>query len=152
MASARVTICSPFFNDRRQRLVINSNRFHDPRSPTPRIPRLDFINWEMSMAAATSLQPICRGLLGSAVFTAATKERFGPVRFYCRRRDGAHDRSRQSRRSALRTDDLLASVGFVGHSLAGIIGEAFSGTFLQTAAITIVTGSGSQNPSKARTR
>jgi hypothetical protein len=31
------------------------------------------------MAAATRLQPICQGLLGGAVFTAATKE--GPVRF-----------------------------------------------------------------------
>jgi hypothetical protein len=48
------------------------------------------------MAAATSLQPICRGLLGGAVFTAATKERFGPVRFYCCHRNGAHDRSRLS--------------------------------------------------------
>ena len=63
---------------------------------TPRIPRLDFTNWEMSMAAAMSLQPICRGLLGGAVSAAATKERFGSVRFYCCRRDGADDRSRQS--------------------------------------------------------
>ena len=36
--------------------------------------------------------------------------------------------------------------GFLGHSLAGRIGGALSGTFLQSAAITIVTGSGSQNP------
>ena len=48
------------------------------------------------MAAATSFQPILPGLLGRAVFTAATKERFGPVRFYCCLRDDAHDRSRQS--------------------------------------------------------
>jgi hypothetical protein len=40
-------------------------------------------------------------------------------------------------------------VGFVGHSLAGLVGGALSGTFLQTAAVTIVTGSGSQNPSTA---
>jgi hypothetical protein len=40
-------------------------------------------------------------------------------------------------------------VGFVGHSVAGLVGGAFSGTFLQTAALTIVTGSGSQNPSTA---
>jgi hypothetical protein len=38
-------------------------------------------------------------------------------------------------------------VGFVGHSLVGLVGGALSGTFLQTAAVTIVTGSGSQNPS-----
>jgi uncharacterized membrane protein YeaQ/YmgE (transglycosylase-associated protein family) len=38
-------------------------------------------------------------------------------------------------------------VGFVGHSLAGLVGGALSGTFLQRAALTIVTGSGSQNPS-----
>jgi len=36
--------------------------------------------------------------------------------------------------------------GFLGHSLAGLVGGALSGTFLQSAAITIVTGSGSQNP------
>ena len=36
--------------------------------------------------------------------------------------------------------------GFLGHSLAGLVGGAFSGIFLQSAAITIVTGSGSQNP------
>jgi|SRR5580692_3773234 hypothetical protein len=41
------------------------------------------------------------------------------------------------------------SFGFVGHSLAGIIGGVLSGTFLQAAAVTIVTGSGSQNPSTA---
>ncbi len=40
-------------------------------------------------------------------------------------------------------------VGFVGRSLAGLVGGALSGTFLQTAAVTIVTGSGSQNPSTA---
>jgi hypothetical protein len=32
MASARVTICSPFSNDRRQRLVINANQFRNARS------------------------------------------------------------------------------------------------------------------------
>ena len=36
--------------------------------------------------------------------------------------------------------------GFVGHSLAGLLGGAFSGFFLQTAAVTVVTASGSQNP------
>ncbi|MBR0798711.1 hypothetical protein JQ615_25305 [Bradyrhizobium jicamae] len=35
--------------------------------------------------------------------------------------------------------------GFVGHSLAGIVGGALSGAFLQGAAVTIVTGNGSQN-------
>ena len=37
--------------------------------------------------------------------------------------------------------------GFIGHSLAGLVGGALSGAFLQDAAINIVTGSGSQNPS-----
>lgn len=35
--------------------------------------------------------------------------------------------------------------GFIGHSLAGLAGGALSGAFLQTAAITVVTGSGSLN-------
>ncbi len=39
--------------------------------------------------------------------------------------------------------------GFLGHSIAGLVGGVLSGTFLQEAAITIVTGSGSQNPSTA---
>jgi hypothetical protein len=39
--------------------------------------------------------------------------------------------------------------GFIGHSITGLVGGALSGTFLQEAAITIVTGSGSQNPSTA---
>ena len=38
-------------------------------------------------------------------------------------------------------------VGFVGHSVAGLVGGALGGIFLHTAAVTIVTGSGSQNPS-----
>jgi hypothetical protein len=37
--------------------------------------------------------------------------------------------------------------GFIGHSLTGLVGGALSGAFLQEAAVTIVTGSGSQNPS-----
>ncbi len=37
--------------------------------------------------------------------------------------------------------------GFIGHSLAGLVGGGLSGAFLQEAAVTIVTGSGSQNPS-----
>ena len=37
--------------------------------------------------------------------------------------------------------------GFIGHSITGLVGDAVSGTFLQEAAITIVTGSGSRNPS-----
>jgi hypothetical protein len=37
--------------------------------------------------------------------------------------------------------------GFIGHSVAGVVGGASSGAFLQEAAVTIVTGSGSQNPS-----
>jgi uncharacterized membrane protein YeaQ/YmgE (transglycosylase-associated protein family) len=37
--------------------------------------------------------------------------------------------------------------GFIGHSLAGLVGGALGGAFLQEAAVTIVTGSGSQNPS-----
>lgn len=39
--------------------------------------------------------------------------------------------------------------GFIGHSVAGLVGGALSGAFLQEAAITIVTGSGSLNPSTA---
>jgi hypothetical protein len=39
--------------------------------------------------------------------------------------------------------------GFVGHSLAGLVGGALSGVFLQTAAITVVTGSGSLNAERA---
>jgi hypothetical protein len=39
--------------------------------------------------------------------------------------------------------------GFIGHSVTGIVGGALSGAFLQEAVITIVTGSGSQNPSTA---
>jgi uncharacterized membrane protein YeaQ/YmgE (transglycosylase-associated protein family) len=35
--------------------------------------------------------------------------------------------------------------GFVGHSLAGLVGGALSGSFLQTAAITVVTANGSHN-------
>jgi len=35
--------------------------------------------------------------------------------------------------------------GFFGHTLAGAIGGALSGTFLQTLAVTLVTGSGSLN-------
>ncbi|WGD54097.1 hypothetical protein QA641_09415 [Bradyrhizobium sp. CB1650] len=37
--------------------------------------------------------------------------------------------------------------GFIGHSLTGLVGGALSGAFLQEAAVTIVTGSGSENPS-----
>jgi len=39
--------------------------------------------------------------------------------------------------------------GFIVHSITGLVGGALSGTFLQEAAVTIVTGSGSQNPSTA---
>ena len=39
--------------------------------------------------------------------------------------------------------------GFIGHCIAGLVGGALSGTFLQEIAIAIVTGSGSQNPSTA---
>jgi hypothetical protein len=39
--------------------------------------------------------------------------------------------------------------GFIGHSIAGLVGGALSGTFLQEAATTIATGSSSQNPSTA---
>ena len=39
--------------------------------------------------------------------------------------------------------------GFIGHSVTGLVGGALSGAFLQQAAVTIVTGSGSQNPSTA---
>jgi hypothetical protein len=37
--------------------------------------------------------------------------------------------------------------GFIGHSIAGLVGGAQSGAFLQEYALTVVTGSGSQNPS-----
>jgi uncharacterized membrane protein YeaQ/YmgE (transglycosylase-associated protein family) len=36
--------------------------------------------------------------------------------------------------------------GFIGHSITGLIGGALSGAFLQQTAVTIVTGSGSENP------
>jgi hypothetical protein len=39
--------------------------------------------------------------------------------------------------------------GFIGHSVAGLVAGALSGAFLQEAAVTVVTGSGSQNPSTA---
>jgi uncharacterized membrane protein YeaQ/YmgE (transglycosylase-associated protein family) len=39
--------------------------------------------------------------------------------------------------------------GFIGHSVTGLVGGALSGAFLQEAAITMVTGSGSLNPSTA---
>lgn len=39
--------------------------------------------------------------------------------------------------------------GFIGHSLTGLVGGDLSGALLQEAAVTIVTGSGSQNPSTA---
>jgi predicted alpha/beta hydrolase len=37
--------------------------------------------------------------------------------------------------------------GFIGHSITGLVGGVLSGAFLQEATVTIVTGSGSQNPS-----
>jgi hypothetical protein len=37
--------------------------------------------------------------------------------------------------------------GFIGHSIAGLIGGALSGVFLQEAAVTMVTGSGSPSSS-----
>jgi uncharacterized membrane protein YeaQ/YmgE (transglycosylase-associated protein family) len=39
--------------------------------------------------------------------------------------------------------------GFLGHTLVGAIGGALSGYFLQTLAITLVTGSGSLNEIRA---
>jgi hypothetical protein len=51
------------------------------RAPTPRIPRQDFINWEISMAAACDSAADLPRVTRGAVFTAATKEKFGPVRF-----------------------------------------------------------------------
>lgn len=39
--------------------------------------------------------------------------------------------------------------GFIGHSIAGIIGGALSGAFLQSTAITILNGGGGENPSTA---
>ena len=35
--------------------------------------------------------------------------------------------------------------GFIGHSITGLVGGALSGAFLQEAAVTMVTASGSQN-------
>jgi hypothetical protein len=97
-----------FSNDRRQ---MRDQRKQIPamHAPTSRILRLDFINWAMSMTTACdSAAELPRVTLG-AVFTAATKESFGPVRFElffgsfslqskscCYHRDGAHDRPRQS--------------------------------------------------------
>jgi hypothetical protein len=40
-------------------------------------------------------------------------------------------------------------VGFIGHSLAGLVGGLLSGAFLQSTAITILNGGGSENPSTA---
>jgi hypothetical protein len=37
--------------------------------------------------------------------------------------------------------------GFIGQSVTDLVGGALSGAFLQDAAVTIVTGSGSRNPS-----
>lgn len=37
--------------------------------------------------------------------------------------------------------------GFIGHGLAGLLGGALSGTFFQSAAITILNGGGAENPS-----
>jgi uncharacterized membrane protein YeaQ/YmgE (transglycosylase-associated protein family) len=37
--------------------------------------------------------------------------------------------------------------GFIGHSLAGLLGGALSGTLFQSAAITILNGGGAENPS-----
>jgi hypothetical protein len=51
MASARVTICLPFFNDRRQRRDQRKQNLA-VHAPTSRIFRLDFINLTTSMAAA----------------------------------------------------------------------------------------------------
>jgi hypothetical protein len=51
------------------------------RAPTPRIPRLDFINWAMSMAAACDSAAELPRVTRGAVLTAATKEKCGPVRF-----------------------------------------------------------------------
>ena len=39
--------------------------------------------------------------------------------------------------------------GFIGHSLAGLVGGALSGSFLQSLATTILNGSGSENSSSA---
>jgi uncharacterized membrane protein YeaQ/YmgE (transglycosylase-associated protein family) len=39
--------------------------------------------------------------------------------------------------------------GFFGHTLVGAIGGALSGTFLQTLAVTLVTGNGSLNDIRA---
>jgi hypothetical protein len=40
-------------------------------------------------------------------------------------------------------------VGFLGHTLVGALGGALSGYFLQTLAVTLVTGSGSLNEIRA---
>jgi uncharacterized membrane protein YeaQ/YmgE (transglycosylase-associated protein family) len=37
--------------------------------------------------------------------------------------------------------------GFIGHSLAGLVGGALSGAFLQSTALTILNGGGSENAS-----
>jgi hypothetical protein len=39
--------------------------------------------------------------------------------------------------------------GFIGHSLAGIVGGALSGAFLQSAATLILNGGGAENSSSA---
>ncbi len=68
MASARATICLPFFNDRRRGLAINANKIRDARSYA-KSPRRDFINWAMSMAAvcdsAADLPRVYSGLPSS---------------------------------------------------------------------------------------
>jgi hypothetical protein len=77
MAGARVTICLPFFNDRRQGIVINANKLRDARSYAKSPPGHHFINWAMSMAAACD----CRGRFAKCYSGALSSPLRRNVRF-----------------------------------------------------------------------
>jgi hypothetical protein len=77
MAGARVTICLPFFNDRRQGIVINANKLRDARSYAKSPPGHHFINWAMSMAAACD----CRGRFAKCYSGAPSSPLRRNVRF-----------------------------------------------------------------------
>jgi hypothetical protein len=75
MAYARVTICLLFSNDRRQGLVINANKFRRCTLLRQESPASISQNGRCRWRLPAILRPICQGLLGRAVFTAAEKKR-----------------------------------------------------------------------------
>ena len=60
-------ICLPFFNDRRQALVIQRKQISAMRAPAPRIPRHEFINWAMWTSATCNYAADCRGFTRGVV-------------------------------------------------------------------------------------